>query len=98
MNLSGQLQGSFSTEQQATNEKMQYIATFGESAWLEKERNKLSAKDLNRLRQELAMAALTGLLGAADSNGQWTWGTAKDVADCAVEIANEMLRALELKS
>ncbi len=53
---------------------------------------------LERLRDEFAMSALTGLLSAVDSNGQWTWGTAKDVVDCAFDIADEALKAREVKS
>lgn len=100
MNLSGQLQADSGNEQRA-QEKMQYIATFGEHAWQEKERNKLSAKELNRLRDELAIAAMQSLITIAEKR-DWLWqqpeGFLATVANKSYMAADEMLKARELKS
>lgn len=55
----------------------------------------LKARNLERLRDEFAMAALTGLTSATDSEGMFTFGSSKDVADCAYDIADAMLKARE---
>lgn len=50
-------------------------------------------KDLERLRDEFAMAALTGLTSACDEQGQWTGTNEAGVAIEAYRIADAMLEA-----
>lgn len=60
----GQAQGGSSP---FTNEEMQYIALNGKAAFAEREARKLSVKELERLRDEFAMAV--DIKSACDSNG-----------------------------
>jgi hypothetical protein len=56
----------------------------------------LKAKE-KTLRDEFAMAAVTGLTTATDPDGKWFFD-AKDVATEAYLIADAMLKAREVKS
>ena len=59
-----------------------------------KNRDKLK---LERLRDEFAMSAVTGLTTATDPDGKWFFD-AKDVATEAYLIADAMLKAREAQS
>lgn len=48
---------------------------------------------LNRLRDEFAMSALTGLVTSTDQEGTWTYGNAENVAKESYSIADQMLKA-----
>lgn len=60
-------------------------------------KTKKKIKKINNLRDSFAMAALSGLAGAVDSEGQYTWSRPEDIADCAYGIADAMLAAREVK-
>lgn len=67
------------------------------NAMYEFESREIREGKLTRLRDEFAMAALTGLTSAVDGEGTYTWNEPKDVADCAYGIADAMLAAREVK-
>jgi len=90
--LGGQLQGQPTTEQQQLNEKLQYIACYGEQAYNQREQNKLSREKIERLRDEFAMAVITGIYSNPDRKG-----TALDALKSAYELANCVPIAREIK-
>lgn len=94
--LGGQLQGQPTTEQQQLNEKMQFIATYGEQAYNQREKNKLSREKLERLRDEFAMAALP-MAWAQEAETPTFDGTYKGIAVRAYLMADAALKAREIK-
>jgi hypothetical protein len=94
-NSLGQNQGSSSPR---TNEEMQYIALNGQSAFAEREARKLSAKELERLRDEFAIAALPSCYRTyVDHAVKFGWddGWKDGVASDAYQIADSMMKARE---
>ncbi len=90
-----------SLEQQRTNEDMQYIAAYGQQAFVERQRNALNSKELMRLRDEFAMAVLPSIIAIAEKSG-WHWqqsdGFLETVAKKTYMAADQMLAARELPS
>lgn len=83
---------------------MQYIAAFGEQAFLDKKQADLNKKELARLRDEFAMHVISGLMAnpnviAYNHNCGWALVNAKndDIAAFCNKQVNSMMKAREVK-
>lgn len=98
-NLMNKMQGKGNRQDQSgyTNEQMQYIALNGQAAFAEREARKLSAKELERLRDEFAIEMAGKLLMKTNISGMIfdSNGLYKQIMTQAYLLADEGIKARE---